>query len=244
MVKGHERVDDLQFKNLKIIQNPKGFCFGMDAVLLASFVTIRKGDRVVDFGTGTGILPLLLYGRYPDTTFSAFEIQKHMADMAERSVKLNGLEEYIKIYHEDIKNAPKVLSHLSREVVVCNPPYGKAGSTMVNRSSGVSIARHEQADLLAGIIRSAQLVLKGFGRLYMVFFSSWVLELCDEMRKEKIEPKSIRLVYPKQSKKPNIVLVEGIKGARPGLNVEKPLVVYDEEGGETAEIKEIYHKGP
>lgn len=237
-----ERVDDLQFKGLRIIQNPKAFCFGMDAVLLASFVKIRKGDKVVDFGTGTGILPLLLHGRFPENEFSAFEVQQKMSDMATRSVLLNGLADKIAVYGEDLRQAPKILTHLSRQVVVCNPPYGKSGSTMESRETSIRLARHEEEGLLKDIIRSAQLLLKNHGRLYMIFPTQRMVELIDAMRSEKIEPKRMRFIYPKVSKAPNLFLIEGIKGAKPGILWENPLIIYHENGEETQELKEIYHK--
>ncbi len=242
LVNAWERVDDLQFKGLQIIQNTRAFCFGMDAVLLSSFVQVRKGDKVVDFGTGTGILPLLLHGRYPENKMTAFEIQKEMADMAHRSVQLNGVEDQITVYGEDLRQAPKILGHLSQQVVVCNPPYGKKGKAMESKEEGIRLARHGEEGLLRDIIKSAQLLLQNRGRLYMIFPVSRMVELLDEMRFEKIEPKRMRFIHPKISKTPNLIMVEGMKGANPGLMVERPLVVYEEDGRETRETKEIYHK--
>ncbi|NLB89907.1 MAG: tRNA1(Val) (adenine(37)-N6)-methyltransferase [Clostridiales bacterium] len=242
MIHHGERVDDLQFKGLKMIQDPKKFCFGMDAVLLSSFVELRKKEKVVDFGTGTGIIPLLLHGRFPEATFTAFEIQKDMADMARRTVAMNGLENSIYIVNEDLRKAPQILSHLSQNVVVCNPPYGKKGTTIPSQTNSVALARHETDCTLAQLLKSAQLLLKGHGRLYMVFPANRMLELTEGMRQEKIEPKRLRFVYPKATKAPYLLLVEGVKGAKVGLKWEKPLIVYDDRGEETEEIRKIYHK--
>ena len=235
----HERIDDLQRNGLRIIQQSKQFRFGMDAVLLANFTQVRKRDHVMDFGTGTGILPLLLSQDEPTATFTALEWQADMVDMAQRSVALNGLQERICVQHMDIRQAhtlPKA------QVVVCNPPYGKQGSVLPNENKGICLARHETQCTLADILKSASQVLGHHGRLSMVFPAHRVLELCDEMRKVRIEPKRLRMVCAKVSKPPYVVLVEGLKGAKPMLHWEAPLVVYHENGTETKELMQIYHK--
>jgi len=239
----HERVDDLQFANLRIIQDPSAFCFGMDAVLLSDFAQIRPHDRVADLGTGTGILPLLLAGReMRGTTFDAFEIQPAMADMARRSVALNGLEERIHIHCADVAEAVQILGHAARSLVVANPPYGSEGSTLLNPDESKRLARHEQGETLQIFCRAAALLLKNGGRFCVVFPAARMLELMDAMRSVKIEPKRLRLVYPKASKAPNLVLLEGMKDARPTLHMLPPLIVYDQEGRPTAELDRIYHR--
>lgn len=244
LVHPQERVDDLQYKGLRIIQNPKAFRFGMDAVLLSDFVHVRPGDRVVDFGTGTGILPILLSGRVNRATFSAFEIQADMADMARRSVVLNTLEDRIEVFPMDLRESPVRLGHNSQDVVVCNPPYGKQGSTLKNPNESLSAARHEGDCSLGEIVKSAQLLLKNGGRLAMVFPAFRMLELFDTMRQVKLEPKRVRLVYPDEKTPPNILLAEAVKGARSQLHWLSPLIVHDEMGRETAEIDRIYHRLP
>ena len=242
MIKKEERIDDLQFKGLKIIQNPKAFCFGMDAVLLSSFVELRPKDKVVDFGTGTGILPILLYGRYPNNTFHGFEIQSAMADMAKRSILLNQLENQIIIHQADLRNSPKILGNISQDVIICNPPYGKADGTIKNSEKTIALSKHEEGELLFDIIKSGQLLLKHLGRFYLVFPANRLFELVQVMKKEKIEPKRGRMVCSMASKAPYLVLMEGKKGAKPGFTWEKPLIVYNDKGEESEEIKRIYHK--
>ena len=239
----HERVDDLQFANLRIIQNPSAFCFGMDAVLLSDFAQIRPHDRVADLGTGTGILPLLLAGReMRGTTFDAFEIQPDMADMARRSIALNGLEDRIRIHCMDAAEAPKALGHAVKSLVVANPPYGSQGSTLLNPDESKRLARHEQGDTLQLFCRAAALLLKNGGRFCVVFPAPRMLELMDAMRAVRIEPKRLRLVYPKAGKAPNLVLLEGMKDARPTLHMLPPLIVYGEDGQPTPELDLIYHR--
>lgn len=238
----YERVDDLQFCGLKIIQNPNSFRFGMDAVLLADFAAARPGDRIGDFGAGTGILSLLLSGRAPRAVFNALEIQADMADMAQRSVRLNGLEDRITVTCADLRSAPKLLGYGKLDLVVCNPPYSREGEAIPNPDQGLRLARHESGCTLEEIMASAGSVLKTKGRLAVVFPAARLLELMDAMRKFRVEPKRLRLVYPKADRPPNIVLLEGIKEARPMLSVLAPLIVYQEDGSPTMELKRIYHQ--
>lgn len=237
-----ERIDDLQFCNLHIIQNPKAFCFSMDAVLLSDFACARSGDTVVDLGTGTGILPLLLCGRSERTVFHALEIQKDMADMAQRSVQLNGLEERITVYESDLRAAPKLLGHGIANLVVANPPYGREGIAMQNPNMEKRIARHEGESNLKDFVQTAGKLLKTRGRFAVVFPAQRMLELMDTMRDAGIEPKRLRLVHPKPDRAPNLALLEGIKLGRPSLSVMPPLIVYTQEGHETEEIRRIYHR--
>lgn len=238
----HERVDDLQFCGLKIIQNPKAFCFGMDAVLLADFAAIRPNDKVADLGTGTGILPLLLAGREKGSTFDALEIQAEMAEMAQRSVRLNKLEDRIKVHCMDMRGSHRVLGAGQRSLVVCNPPYGKQGETLLNPDNGKSIARHEKSCTIEEVCRAAANLLKNGGRFCVVFPAHRMLELMDAMRAAKLEPKRLRMVYPKASKAPNLVLMEAVKDAKPMLHPAAPLIVYNEDGSPTEELRRIYHQ--
>lgn len=237
-----ERIDDLQFLNLRIIQREGAFCFSMDSVLLADFAMARARDVVVDFGTGTGILPLLISGRAEKTTFHAFEIQADMADMAARSVKMNGLEDRIAIYHDNLINAAKRLGHACADLVVANPPYAREGASIQNPSLGKRIARHEGESTLDDFVKAAAEVLKTRGRFAMVFPAHRMLEVMDCMRQYKIEPKRMRLVHPKPDRKPNLALIEGVRLGKSMLHIEPPLIVYDENGNETDEIKRIYHR--
>ena len=241
-LKPGERIDDLQFRGLRIIQHPKAFRFGMDAVLLADFCGIRPAGRVADLGTGTGILPLLMAGRAERAVIHGFEIQKDMADMAQRSVAMNGLEHRVFIHHEDLRNAPKVLTPGSLDLVVCNPPYGKAGSALLNPKEELRLARHECGVTLDEAAYTAKVLLSNGGRMAVVFPAPRLLELMDTMRLHKLEPKRLRMVHSKIDKAPHLVLVEGVKSARPMLHCLPPLIVYDEVGNPTRELDRIYHR--
>lgn len=242
LVKTGERMDDLQRNGLRILQNPERFCFGMDAVLLANFCHLRLRDRVADFGTGTGILPLLMSQNEPTASFEAIELQPDMADMAYRSVLLNQLENRIAVHCRDLRETPEMLGKGSMDVVVCNPPYGKQGSTLHNPNMEKSLACHEEDIRLSEILKAAEELLKYHGRLYMVFPANRMVDLLESLRVHHLEPKRIRMVVAKLSKPPYILLIEASKQANPFLLWEPPLVVYDENGRETPEMDRIYHR--
>lgn len=242
LVKPGERVDDLQRDGLRIIQNPDAFCFGMDAVLLADFSRLRPRDQVADMGTGTGILPLLMSHNQATATFHAIEIQHDMADMARRSVRMNGLDERIHVYNADLRDASELLGRESMDTVVCNPPYGKRGGTLACETSAHQIARHETECDIKDVVRACAAVLRNHGRFSMVFPAQRMLELCDVLRTKRLEPKRIRMVCAKADRAPYLVLVEAVKNARPALLWLPPLIVYHPDGRETEEIDRIYHR--
>lgn len=237
-----ERIDDLQLNDLHIIQSRNGFRFGMDAVILSDFARVRPREHVIDMGTGTGILPILMSAQRKDTRFSAFEVQPQMADMASRSVQLNGLSDRIHIHTADMKDAAKLLGYGCAHLVVSNPPYGKKGSTLKNNTDSVTLARHEEDTGIDQWVVACASVLRNMGRLCMVFPAQRLLELTDAFRNHRIEPKRIRMVYAKADRAPYLVLLEGMKNAKPGLLWMPPLVVYEPDGKETAEIDRIYHR--
>jgi len=238
----YERIDDLQLNDLHIIQSRNGFRFGMDAVILSDFARVRPREHVIDMGTGTGILPILMSAQRKDTRFSAFEVQPQMADMASRSVQLNGLSDRIHIHTADMKDAAKLLGYSCAHLVVSNPPYGKQGSTLKNNTDSVTLARHEEDTGIDQWVAACASVLRNMGRLCMVFPAQRLLELTDAFRNHRIEPKRIRMVYAKADRAPYLVLLEGMKNAKPGLLWMPPLVVYEPDGTETAEIDRIYHR--
>lgn len=242
ILKPNERVDDLQRNGLRIIQNPAAFRFGMDAVLLADFTRLRPRERVGDMGTGTGILPLLLSQKELSCTFDAFEIQPEMADMAARSVALNGLEERIRVHAADMRSAHEIIGYQSLHAVVCNPPYGKRGGTLTNDETSLLLARHETDCTIEDVAASCSAVLRNHGRLSIVFPAQRMLELCDALRAHRLEPKRIRMVCAHVDKPPYLVMIEAMKNAKPSLLWHPPLVVYNADGSETAEIERIYHK--
>ena len=239
-LKEGERLDDLQRNGYWIIQNEKKFCFGMDAVLLSGFAVIRQGDRVLDIGTGTGIIPILLEARTEGEHFTGLEIQEESADMAARSVRINGLDEKIDIICDDINNAENLFEDGSFDAVTTNPPYmiGRHGLTGDNREK--AIARHEIYCTLEDIVREGSRLLKDKGRFYMVHRPFRLVEIFATLTKYRLEPKRLKLVYPFVDKEPNMVLIEALKGGNSRLTVEKPLIVYREPGVYTDEIYDIY----
>ena len=242
-LKENERIDDLEFKNLKIIQNKDGFCFGIDSVLLSDFAkNIRNNSMVMDLGTGTGILSILLSGKTKNTTFVGTEIQQEVAEMAKRSVKLNNLEDRINILNENILNLKSIYNEKSFDAVVTNPPYKKNNTGVVNAKDKKLISRHEVTASLEDFIHIASYLLKDFGEFYMVHRPDRLVDIFSIMRKEKIEPKIIRFVYPKNNKKTNMVLIKGVKLGNPFLEYEENLIVYNEDGSYTDEILKIYNK--
>ena len=240
LVRADERLDDLQIKGYKIIQHPDKFCFGMDAVLLSGFATVNEGERALDLGTGTGILPILLEAKNAGEHYTGLEIQSESAEMARRSVLYNDLQDRIDIIEGDIKEASKIFGKASMEVVTSNPPYMTNHHGLKNPNDAKAIARHELLCSLDDVVRESAAVLKPKGRCYFVHRPSRLVEIFEAMRKYRIEPKRMRLVYPYVNKEPNMVLIEGVRGGRPQLTVESPLIVYDAPGKYTDEILEIY----
>ena len=236
----NERLDDLQIKGYEIIQSPGRFCFGMDAVLLSAFARVKKNEKALDLGTGTGILPILLEAKYPGLHYTGLEIQEESADMARRSVSYNGLEERIDIVTGDIKEAEAIFEAASFDVITCNPPYMIGQHGLANPEEPKAIARHEVKCTLEDIIKkSAKLLVPG-GKFYMVHRPFRLAEIMTYMSECKIEPKRMRLVYPYVDKEPNMVLIEGTRGGKSRITVEKPLIVYESQGKYTREILDIY----
>lgn len=239
-LKENERIDDLQRNNYKIIQDPNRFCFGMDAVLLSGFARAREGEKVLDLGTGTGIIPLLMEAKTKASHLTGLEIQAESADMAARSVQLNGLSDKIEIVTGDIKEAVRLFGAASFDVVTCNPPYMTEHHGLQNEQTPMAIARHEILCTLEDIISQAAKLLKPGGNFFMVHRPFRLAEIMVLMHQYRLEPKRMQLVYPYADKEPNMVLIEGKRGGKPRMTVEKPLVVYKEPGVYTDEIYDIY----
>lgn len=231
-----ERIDELQRNGYRIIQNPERFCFGMDAVLLSGFARAKKQERCLDLGCGNGIIPILMEAKTEGKHFTGLEIQPESADMARRSVALNGLQDRIDIVEGDIKDASKIFGASSFHVVTTNPPYMTAQHGLTNLYEAKTIARHEVLCNLEDIIReSARLLMPG-GRFYMVHRPFRLAEIISLMVQYRMEPKRMRLVYPYVDREPNMVLIEGLRGGKSRMTVEKPLIVYKEPGKYTDEI--------
>lgn len=236
----NERLDDLMRGGLRIFQRTDAFRFGTDAVLLSDFARVKKRARACDLGTGTGILPLLIYAREPSVRFDALEIQPDMADMAARSVALNGLENAIHVLAGDLNNIRALLPHAAYDLVVCNPPYGKMGATLLNPDDGKRASRHEGACDISDVARAAAWLLKNGGRFCCVFPAPRMLELLDAARRERLEPKTLRLVHSFCDKAPHLCLMEAALNANPGLYVRPPLIIYDQNRQYTPELRRIY----
>lgn len=239
-LKEYERIDDLQRNGYQIIQNTNGFCFGMDAVLLSGFAKVCPGERVLDLGTGTGIIPLLLEAKTEGKAFTGLEIQPAMADMAKRSIELNHLEAKIDIVEGNMKEAGRIFGGASFDVVTTNPPYMNDCHGLKNPDLPKAIARHEVLCTLEDVVRESGKVLRPGGRLYMVHRPHRLIEIITELTKYKLEPKRMKLVHPFVDKEANMVLIEAVRGGRSMLKVEKPLIVYKEQGVYTDEIYDIY----
>lgn len=240
LVHENERLDELHRNGYYIIQDPKRFCFGMDAVLLSGFAKVKKGERAIDLGTGTGIIPILLEAKTEGEDFTALEIQKESADMARRSVLYNHLENKIKVVTGDIREATMLFGASSFDVVTTNPPYMIGDHGLASTSDAKAIARHEVLCTLDDILRESAKLLRPGGRFYMVHRPFRLAEIFSKMVEYRIEPKRMKLVYPYVDKEPNMVLIEGLRGGKSRLNVEKPLIVYKEPGVYTDEIYDIY----
>lgn len=236
-----ERIDDLQLKGLKIIQDTELFCFGIDAVLLADFASPKKGARIADLGTGTGILPLLLYGRQPEITVDAIEIQEKLARTAHKSIALNGLASRIRIINGDIKDAYSLLGD-GYDIVVSNPPYDKANAAIPSMNESHRIARFETKITLEELCACAARLLRPCGRFCMIHRVSRMAEIFKTLRACRLEPKELRFIHSRVTSEPVCMLISASKDGRPALRVLPPLIVHEADGSETPEIRKIYNR--
>ena len=241
-IKDGERIDELERKGYKIIQDKNRFCFGMDAVLLSGFAEVREGEKVLDLGTGTGIIPLLLEAKTEGKHFTGLEIQEESAEMAERSVLLNNLQDKINIVKGDIKEASNIFGGAAFDIVTCNPPYMTEHHGLKNFEEPKAIARHEIKCNLEDVIRETAKILKPGGRFYMVHRPRRLVEIIRLMHEYRIEPKRLRMIHPFEDKDANMILIEGHRGGGAMMKVEEPLIVYQSQGVYTEEILKIYGK--
>ncbi len=235
-----ERLESLQYGEMCILQKEEGFHYGTDAVLLADFAAPRSGERMVDMGTGTGVIALLMASRQENALCEALEIQEDMADMAARSVRLNGMQDRITVRSCDFRDAYKLLGSESCTLAVCNPPYGKAGGTLHSETDARRIARHEAECTIEDVAQAASRLLRCGGRFAVVFPAPRVLELMNAMRAFHLEPKRVRTVHHDIGKAPKLVLVEAVKGGGEMLQWLPPLILNDLGGNPTDEWKRIY----
>lgn len=240
LVKHGETLDDLQLNGIHVIQKKDGFRFGIDAVLLANFANIKNGNRVIDLCSGTGIIPFIIAGKTKASSIVGIEIQEEMTEMAERSIKINNLEDKMQFLCEDLTNSDIIKKIPKADVVTVNPPYKLSNSGIVNPNDKMAIARHEITCNLEDVIRACRILLKDNKRMYMVHRPDRLVDIITIMRKNKIEPKRIQMIYPNVKKAPNIVLIEGQRDGGAFLKWEPPIYVYNEEGKYSDQIKAIY----
>ena len=239
----NEKIEDLQFKNLKIIQDKKGFCFGIDSILLTDFAKeIKENSKVLDLGTGTGIIATLLCEKTKLKEIIGIEKQKEVFEMAKKIIKLNKLENKFKIINEDVKNLVQKFEKNTFDAIVTNPPYKKKGTGIKNEEEKKIMARHETTATLEDFIKTSKDLLKDKGEFYMVHRPERLVDILALMRNYKIEPKILRFVYANEKSEPKLILIKGIKNAKPFLKIEKNLYIYKQEGEYTEEIKKIYNK--
>ena len=219
MIHPHERVDDLQCGGYHIIQNPSQFCFGIDAVCLSHFTMIKKGETVLDLGTGTGIIPILLCAKTEASHITGLEIQPQSVDMAKRSVLMNHLSHRIRIDCGDIKKGADIYPPNHFDVVTVNPPYMNQGGGVPNEASAKAIARHEIACTLADVIALSARLLKTGGRLYMVHRPHRLVDVLCTLRRARMEPKTIQFVQDKPELEPSLVLIEAVDHGKPMVKV-------------------------
>lgn len=225
-LKENERLDDLQRNGYWIIQNKDAFCFGIDAVLLSDFAQVKEGEKALDLGTGTGIIPILLEAKCQGSHYTGLEIQAEMADMARRSVAYNKLDEKINIVTGDIREASRLFGAASFDVVTSNPPYMNDAHGLKNPDLSKAIARHEVLCTLDDVVNQAASLLRPGGRFFLVHRPHRLVEIITAMTKHKLEPKRMKLVHPYVDKEANMVLIEAVRGGRSMIKVEAPIVVY------------------
>ena len=244
LLKDGERIDEIGFGNLRLIQKPEDFCYGIDAVLLATFADVRKGAKVIDLGAGTGIIPVILSHRTEASEIVGVEIQQDSYERALRNVFLNGLEDRIRMIHGDVKRLvkEKLVGRHSFDAVLTNPPYVKGGGGLKNRDHAKTVARHETTAGLEDFIEEAGLLLKDRGNFYMVNRPNRLVDIVALCRQHKLEPKELRLVCPDRDTAPNIMLLHCVKHGRPDLKFLDPLYVYKEDGAYTDEIMRLYER--
>lgn len=232
------RMDIVPGTEYKILQNTKKFSYGIDAILLSSFA--KPKGKVLDLGTGTGIIPIRMVDSPQVQKIYGVEIQKEVADLALESVKLNGLEEKIEILNMDLKKLKDIFPKSTLDLITSNPPYMKSGGALVNPDENFALSRHEIACNIEDIISISAYLLKPLGKIYLVHRPDRLVDIIYTMRLYNIEPKYIRFVQAKINKKPNLLLIEGVKGAKADLKFYDPLIVYKEDGSYVDEIYKIY----
>lgn len=240
VISENERIDDLQCKGYRLIQNTACFCFGMDAVLLSSFATAGKNASVLDLCSGNGVIPILMHAKNPQTKYVGIEIQDVAFNLAQRNASLNNISGDVVFVQGNIKEIKSLTEGRLFDVVTTNPPYMTKKHGIVNPESAKAIARHELLCNLDDVVKAAADSLKVRGRFFMVHRPKRLVQIFDSMTAHGLEPKRIRMVHPYDDKAANMVLIEAVKGGNPQLDVEPPLIVYNHDGSYTQELLKMY----
>ena len=236
-----ETIEDLQLQGLQLIQKKNAFRFGMDSVLLADFADIRKNDIVADFGTGNGILIFLLYGRDKGRFYHAIDIQQEATELVSRNAQLNNLTDIIHVINADAAISSSDITPCSVDAVICNPPYGQPEAALTSPVTSRALARNQNSETLDHLFKGAFSVLKGKGRLFLVYPAAQMLSVMNSLQSHHLEPKRFQMVYPYNDKPANLVLVEAVKDARPTLHPMPPIIIYEKDGSLTKKLKSVYH---
>lgn len=226
---------------IRIKQHRNGYRFSIDAILLAALVKPHPGEKVLDLGTGCGIIPLILAFRYPKIMVYGVEIQEDLAKVAKWNVKENGMEDRITIHCADMTTLKHHMVSGPMDVVVCNPPYRKADSGRINPNPQRAVARHEISATLEVVVDTARNMLQSSGRFMVIYPAERMMELISHMRSARIEPKFLRMVHSRREDKAKLIIVEGKKGGLPGVSVGPPLVIYDQNGAYTREVEKMFN---
>lgn len=242
LIKAGETVDDILGGRLKILQKEKGYRFSLDSLLLAHFIRLKRNNRVVDLGAGSGIIALILTYRFDLHDVIAVEVQAKLVDMAQRSIRLNGLESRVDIRQGDVREVRNFLDPQSFDVAIFNPPYRKLSSGRINPDEEKAVARHEIMGSIADFLSSAKYLLKDTGSVFLIYPARRGVELFYRMRLNSIEPKRIRMVHSDSSSGAEFILTEGVKGGGEELIVMPPLFIYHEKGTYSREMEEIFRE--
>ncbi len=225
---------------IQVRQDKDGYRFSVDAVLLAYQAAPRSGDKVIDLGTGCGIVSLIMAYRRPDITVTAVELQEELSQLAASNVKNNHLQDCITVLGADMKTMKPDMTAGPVDLVVCNPPYRRPGAGRINPDAQRAVARHELKANLQDVIATARRVLKTGGRFVTIYTAERTADILCQMRMDSIEPKFFRTIHSDSGAEAKLVLVEGIKGGNPGLKIARPLIVYDKNGEYTNEVQRMF----
>lgn len=239
-----ERMDEIGFGGLRLIQNTDYFCYGIDAVLLAELAARGRHRNIADLGTNNGVIPVILGGLLPQAQITGVEVQAEPAALAVRNAALNGFQDRIRIIHSDILDLAEHAAPESFDAVTCNPPYTAKGAGIVNEGDGLRAARHETTASLEDFIRCAAMLLKDRGAFYMIHRPARIVDISCACREHRLEPKLLQLISPRRGEKPNLMLLVCRKNGGRELKLAQPLAVYGDDGGYTEEILQIYRKKP